>query len=45
MDGVGGDGEGARAEEEVGVGCCSIGHFLAWDGEGWTGERGGDGKG
>lgn len=33
VDGVGGDGEGAGAEEEVGVRCCSIGESSVRDGE------------
>lgn len=33
VNGVGGDEEGAGAEEEVGVRCCSVGHFSVRDGE------------
>lgn len=34
VDGVGGDGEGAGAEEEVRVRCCSVGYSSARGGEG-----------
>ena len=33
VDGMGGDGEGAGAEEEVGVRRCAVGHFSVRDGE------------